>query len=147
MLVWGNKLESDYQCGGPGLSEATYIKGLNSPLKKQVNIPYVPWKNMGVSKIGVGPQNGWFISWKTLLKLMIWGVLRPYFWFNTHMGNNFLNIFPMICPPPRNLYLETVETGVRLVRSATCFGGKTPVEKMFAIFSVHQKDLKDDICP
>ena len=23
-------------------------------------------------KIGV-PQNGWFLSWKTLLKLMIWG--------------------------------------------------------------------------
>ena len=30
-------------------------------------------------------QNGWFISWKTLLKWMIWGVLYPYFWFNTHM--------------------------------------------------------------
>ena len=28
----------------------------------------------GPPKIGVGPQNGWFISWKTLLKLMIWGV-------------------------------------------------------------------------
>ena len=24
-------------------------------------------------KIGVGPQNGWFISWQTLLKWMIWG--------------------------------------------------------------------------
>ena len=34
---------------------------------------------MGVEpKIGVGPQNGWFISWKPLLKWMIWGY--HYFW-------------------------------------------------------------------
>ena len=35
---------------------------------------------MGVEpKIGgFYPQNGWFISWKTLLKLMIWGY--HYFW-------------------------------------------------------------------
>ena len=31
-------------------------------------------------KIGVGPQNGWFISWKTLLKWMIWG----YHYFLKH---------------------------------------------------------------
>ena len=30
-------------------------------------------------KIGV-PQNGWFISWKILLKWMIWVVFSPYFW-------------------------------------------------------------------
>ena len=29
-------------------------------------------------KTGVGPQNGWLISWKTLLKWMIWGY--HYFW-------------------------------------------------------------------
>ena len=33
-------------------------------------------------KIGV-PQNGWFISWKTLLKWMIWGY--HYFWKHPHL--------------------------------------------------------------
>ena len=40
-----------------------------------------PWLNGNIwvfPKIGVGPQNGWFISCKTLLKLMIWGY--HYFW-------------------------------------------------------------------
>ena len=41
-------------------------------------------EDMGVNPKIVVPQNGWFISWKTLLKLMIWG-FSPYFWFNTHM--------------------------------------------------------------
>ena len=42
---------------------------------------YFPWwtkrSKWVFPKIGV-PQNGWFISWKTLLKWMIWGY--PYFW-------------------------------------------------------------------
>ncbi len=33
-------------------------------------------------KIGV-PKNGWFISWKTLLKWMFWGY--PYFWKHPSM--------------------------------------------------------------
>ena len=32
----------------------------------------------------VVPQNGWWKSWKTLLKWMTWG-FSPYFWFNTQM--------------------------------------------------------------
>ena len=37
-------------------------------------------KEVGVNpKIRVGPENGWFISWKILLKWMIWEV-SPYFW-------------------------------------------------------------------
>ena len=37
-------------------------------------------------KIGVfTPQNGWFISWKTLLKLMIWGGFTTPIFGNTHM--------------------------------------------------------------
>ena len=35
---------------------------------------------------GKPPQNGWFISWKTLLKWMIWGA-HPYFW--KHSYNEF----------------------------------------------------------
>ena len=36
-------------------------------------------KNIWVfPKIVENPQNGWFISWKTLLKWMIWGY--PYLW-------------------------------------------------------------------
>ena len=31
------------------------------------------------------PQNGWFISWKTLLKWMIWG-FSHYFWVDTHIA-------------------------------------------------------------
>ncbi len=34
------------------------------------------------------PQNGWFISWKTLLKWMIWGY--PYFW--KHLYIQYMNI-------------------------------------------------------
>ena len=43
---------------------------------------------MGVNpKIGVFyPQNGWFISWKTLLKLMIWGY--HYFWKHPNPPEN-----------------------------------------------------------
>ncbi len=26
------------------------------------------------------------LQWKNLSKWMIWGVLTPYFWFNTQMG-------------------------------------------------------------
>ena len=44
---------------------------------------------VGVSNVGVEPkiggtvpQNEWSISWKHLLKWMIWGVNNPYFWFN-----------------------------------------------------------------
>ncbi len=38
---------------------------------------------MGVSKNrGTNPQNGWFISWKPLLKWMIWGY--HYFWKRLH---------------------------------------------------------------
>ena len=37
-------------------------------------------------KIGVGPQNGWFISWKTLFfDGWFGGFHHPYFWFNTQM--------------------------------------------------------------
>ena len=36
-------------------------------------------------KIGVYP-NQWFISWKTLLKWMIWGVF-PYFWKHPYIGD------------------------------------------------------------
>ncbi len=35
-------------------------------------------------KWGYSTQNGWFISWKTLLKWMIWGVKTPIFG-NTHL--------------------------------------------------------------
>ena len=34
--------------------------------------------------IGVGPENGWFIIWKTLLKWMIWGY--HYFWKHPYDG-------------------------------------------------------------
>ena len=36
-------------------------------------------------KIGVGPQNGWWKSWKTLLKWMIWGG-KPTIFGNTQIG-------------------------------------------------------------
>ncbi len=39
------------------------------------------------------PQNGWFISWKTLLKWMIWGVSTPIF------GNTHVYMDPMESPP------------------------------------------------
>ena len=39
---------------------------------------------MGVSKIGAGPQNGWFIM-ENPLKLMIWGVKNTIFG-NTHIA-------------------------------------------------------------
>ena len=32
-----------------------------------------------LQKLGEHPQNGWFISWKTLSKWMIWGA-HPFFW-------------------------------------------------------------------
>ncbi len=49
------------------------------PILHYLHLMIFPTNNWWVfSKIGVGPQNGWFISWKTLLKLMIWGY--HYFW-------------------------------------------------------------------
>ena len=36
-------------------------------------------------KYGCFPQNGWWKSWKILLKWMIWRDFTHYFWFNTHM--------------------------------------------------------------
>ncbi len=54
-------------------------------------------------KIGV-PQNGWFISWKTLLKLMIWGVFplfleTPTCWmFRMFQNVNTLNVLTSIWP-------------------------------------------------
>ena len=52
-----------------------------------------PWKEPGemvaiwmFPKIGgFFPQNGWFISWKTLLKWMIWGGF-PYFWKHPYVN-------------------------------------------------------------
>ena len=44
------------------------------PLEKKTDV-FMIWV---FPKIGV-PQNGWFISWNTLLKWMIWGVLPPLF--------------------------------------------------------------------
>ena len=46
------------------------------------------WHIWMLPKIGV-PQNGWFISWKTLLKLMIWG----YHFFGKHPYESYVNNF------------------------------------------------------
>ena len=40
---------------------------------------------MDVSKNRGKPQNGWFISWKTLWTNGWFGGKHPYFWFNTHI--------------------------------------------------------------
>ena len=45
---------------------------------------------------GFYPHNGWFISWKTLLKFMIWGVFL-YFWRATHI---FKSSFTVPFYPP-----------------------------------------------
>ena len=45
-------------------------------------------------KIGVFPQNGWWKSWKTLLKWMIWGY--HYFWkhpYRKQICLAFMNLF------------------------------------------------------
>ncbi len=59
-------------------------RGLEPPTYYLCGKHTMRWCPMGVEpKIGGKPQNGWFISWKTLLKLMIWGA-HPYFWKHPH---------------------------------------------------------------
>ena len=50
---------------------------LNSLISSSFSCASVHHPTWVFPKIGV-PQNGWFISWKTLLKWMIWGY--HYFW-------------------------------------------------------------------
>ena len=66
--------------------EIRYLCCLFFPLKPWVPTWTITGKNMGVSKNrGKTPQNGWFLSWKTLLKFMIWGGPPLFFFGNTHI--------------------------------------------------------------
>ena len=53
---------------------------------------------------GFYPQNGWFISWKTLLKWMIWGV------------------FPLFSETPRSVGFFVLGISYELSRSAIDYG-------------------------
>ena len=69
------------------------------------------WIYMGVEpKIGgFYPQNGWYISWKTLLKWMIWGA-HPYFWKHPYKFLEFDILTANVCLSFRssNVLHETI---------------------------------------
>ncbi len=58
----------------------TNICKLKSPIIRR----YIFKRSIWVFPKILVPQNGWFISWKTLWTNGWFGVFSPYFWFNTH---------------------------------------------------------------
>ena len=53
-----------------------------SPWSNWGNSTWQPWSFLGVEPQKIGgfyPQNGWWKSWKTLWKFMIWGVFPLFF--------------------------------------------------------------------
>ena len=52
---------------------------------------------MGVSKNRVGPQNGWFISWKTYLLMDdLGGFSHPYFWKHPYTNGQSIGLVYII---------------------------------------------------
>ena len=97
------------------------------PRKSWDKLPYQPVSlpdfertinSMGVNpKIGV-PQNGWFISWKTLLKWMIWGY--PYFWKHLY----FYPFWQVLFHPFERIKIPSPQC---------CGGGLSPYKSRFVV--------------
>ena len=125
---------------------------------------YVQYVNIWVfPKIGgFDPQNGWFISWKTLLKWMILGgFYHPYFWkhpYADHSNHPTCQTPPSTNSPlnhlqristriqwqnPRNFYLKVLFVAVFLEKKigaqkmAPNFSRERPLSSFGGIDSWH----------